>query len=499
MSDPPPALFATTRSRLEAVIDTAVDGVILIDGEGRIRMYNPACEKLFGYAREEVMGENVRMLMPEPYRGEHDGYLEAYRRTGEAKIIGIGREVTGRRKDGTEFPMELSVGEAGEGDERVFVGIIRDITARKNAEQALRDSEGKLRAVIDTAVDGVIIIDAVGDIEMFNPACRRLFGYQPEEVIGRNVKMLMPDPYRSEHDGYLEAYRRTGEAKIIGIGREVTARRKNGTEFPMELSVAEAREGDEQIFVGIIRDITERKKAERELAESAHELEAFAYSVAHDLKAPLRAISGFSDALAEDYESVLDDAGREFLGHISTGAVRMGQLIDDLLGYSRLGRGGIAFRVLSLAGVVNLVRENLAAEIAASGAEILVEGDLPKVEAQQEIMMQIMQNLIGNALKFVAQGTTPRVTIRGGERDGHCTIEVTDNGIGMKPEYLSRIFEIFQRLHLVEDYPGTGIGLAIVKKGVQIHHGTIDVVSAPGDGTTFKLSFPARQPREDEE
>jgi two-component system sensor kinase FixL len=499
MSDQPPALFATTRSRLEAVIDTAVDGVILIDGDGRIRMYNPACEKLFGYTREEVMDENVRLLMPEPYRGEHDGYLEAYRRTGEARIIGIGREVTGRRKDGTEFPMELSVGEASEGDERVFVGIIRDITARKTAEQALRDSEAKLRAVIDTAVDGVIIIDAVGDIEMFNPACRRLFGYEPEEVIGRNVKILMPDPYRSEHDGYLEAYRRTGEAKIIGIGREVTARRKNGTEFPMELSVAEAREGDEQIFVGIIRDITERKKAERELAESAQELEAFAYSVAHDLKAPLRAISGFSDALAEDYESVLDDAGREFLGHISTGAVRMGQLIDDLLQYSRLGRGALTFRVLSIAEIVDLVRETLVAEIAASGAEIVVEGDLPALEAQEEIMLQVMQNLIGNALKFVVQGTAPRVTIRGGERDGRCTLEVADNGIGMKPEYLSRIFEIFQRLHLVEEYPGTGIGLAIVKKGVQIHHGTIDVVSAPGDGTTFKLSFPARQPREDEE
>lgn len=498
MSDSPKTLFPSTRSRLEAVIETAVDGVILIDGEGCIRMYNPACEKLFGYARDEVMGRNVKMLMPEPYRSEHDGYLEAYHRTGEARIIGIGREVTGRRKDGTEFPIELSVGEASEGDDRVFVGIIRDITARKTAEQALRDSEAKLRAVIDTAVDGVIIIDASGDIELFNPACRRLFGYEPDEVIGRNVKMLMPEPYRSEHDGYLEAYRRTGEAKIIGIGREVIARRKNGTEFPMELSVAEAREGNEQIFVGIIRDITERKKAERALAESAHEFESFAYSVAHDLKSPLRAISGFSDALAEDYEGVLDEAGKEFLSHISTGAVRMGQLIDDLLEYSRLGRDAVTFRVLPMGEIVDLVRENLAAEIDASGAAIVVEGELPELEIQQEIMLQIMQNLVGNAMKFVAEGTTPRVTIRGGRQNGRCTVEVADNGIGMEPEYLARIFDIFQRLHLVEEYPGTGIGLAIVKKGVQIHHGMIDVVSAPGDGTTFRLSFPARQPREDE-
>lgn len=493
------SVTADVQSRLQAVIDTAVDGMIIIDAVGHILMYNPACEQLFGYTREEVLGENVKILMPSPYREEHDRYIEAYKATGDAKIIGIGREVLGRRKDGTVFPMELSVGETGSGEDRVFIGIIRDITARKKSEEDLRDSEGRLRAVIDTAVDGVIIIDSSGNVEMFNPACRRLFGYSPEEVIGQNVKMLMPPYYRDEHDGYIQEYRETGVAKVIGIGREAVGMRKDGTEFPMELSVGEARKGGEQIFVGIIRDISERKRAENALAESVKEMEAFAYSVAHDLKAPLRAINGFSEALAEDYADVLDETGREFLRHITTGATRMGRLIDDLLEYSRMGRGEPRMRPVPLAEIVERVKESLIAEILGKNAEIRVEGDLPVIEAHAETLVQVVQNIVGNALKFVADGVTPRVVIRGGQNGRYGTIAIADNGIGMERKYLTRIFDIFHRLHVSEDYPGTGIGLAIVKKGVQMHHGRVAVDSEPDKGTTFTLEFPIWQPREADE
>ena len=258
-----------------AILDAAVDGVITIDANGLVETFNHAAEAIFGYGASEVIGRNVKMLMPEPYHSDHDGYLAAYKATGRPKIIGIGREVTGRRKDGSTFPMDLAVGEGRDGGRRLFAGIVRDITARKQAEQQLRDSEANMRdseartrAILDTAADGIITIDTDGTVLTVNPASERIFGYSAAEMVGRNVKVLMPEPYQSAHDGYLAAYRATGQRKIIGIGREVEGRRKNGSTFPLELSVGEAVFGNSRIFTGVVRDITARRKAEEDLRQS---------------------------------------------------------------------------------------------------------------------------------------------------------------------------------------------------------------------------------------
>jgi PAS domain S-box-containing protein len=296
---PPPAEDAAS---LRALIDTMVDGVVIIDGAGLVRVFNRACERLFGYEQGEVVGQNVSMLMPDPYRREHDAYLEAYRRTGRRKIIGLGREVLGLRKDGSAFPMELSVGETRLPSGNAYVGVIRDITERKEAERRLRDGEARLRAVIDTVVDGVVMIDANGTIQLFNPASEWLFGYRAREVLGKNVSILMPPPYRSEHDSYLAHYRRTGERRIIGVGREVLGLRKDGKVFPMELSVGEMVQSGEQVFVGVIRDISERKHAEEQqnlLAELDHRAKntiALAQAIARQTRA----------ATVEEYARVLD-------------------------------------------------------------------------------------------------------------------------------------------------------------------------------------------------
>jgi len=215
-------------SLYRAIVDTAVDAIVVIDRDGAIRSVNNATERLFGYAVEELIGNNVKMLMPEPYAGEHDTYLANYLGTGHKKIIGIGREVVGRRKNGSVFPMDLSVGEARDGAEPIFVGIIRDITDRKAAELAQRESELRVRSILDTVPDAIVVIDAQGMIQSFSPAAERLFGYDRQEVAGRNVNILMPTPYREAHDGYLDRYIRTGERRIIGIGRVVVGSRKNG-------------------------------------------------------------------------------------------------------------------------------------------------------------------------------------------------------------------------------------------------------------------------------
>ncbi|OUS19266.1 hypothetical protein A9R01_18660, partial ['Osedax' symbiont bacterium Rs2_46_30_T18] len=254
--------------KTQTLISSALDPIITITAKGIIESVNPAFTKMFLYDPEEVVGQNIKMLMPEPYHSEHDGYLDNYKRTGDKQIIGKGREVIALRKDGSTFPIHLSVSEYLVGTEKLFTGIVRDLSAQKEAERLQATSEQKTRAMIISALDPIITIAAKGIIESVNPAFTKMFLYEPEEVVGKNIKMLMPEPYHSEHDEYLDNYKRTGNKKIIGKGREVTALRKDGSTFPIHLSVSEYLIGDTKLFTGIVRDLTAQKEAERLLEVS---------------------------------------------------------------------------------------------------------------------------------------------------------------------------------------------------------------------------------------
>ena len=231
------------RARIQAILDAAVDAIITIDEHGIVESANPAVERLFGYPPADLIGRNISILMPSPHRERHDEYIARYLRTGEARVIGIGRELEGLRRDGTTFPLELALSEVRGGARRRFTGIIRDITARKQAEEALRESQARIQAILDTAVDAIITIDEHGIVESANPAVERLFGYPPADLIGRNVSILMPSPHRERHDEYIARYLRTGEARVIGIGRELEGLRRDGTTFPLELALSEVRGG----------------------------------------------------------------------------------------------------------------------------------------------------------------------------------------------------------------------------------------------------------------
>lgn len=244
----------------DAIVQSAVDAIIAIDQQGLICLFSPSAEKLFGYTAAECVGQNIRMLMPEPFHSEHDSYLANYVKHGlAAKIIGSGRNVQGKRKDNSVFPMHLSVGEAKAGTNRYFVGICHDLTAYEASVKAHLSLRSMQDALLEAAVDGIISIDEWGMVQSFNRGAEQLFGYKKHEVIGQNVSMLMTAAHGSQHDSYLQNYKGGGKAKIIGIGRDVQAQRKDGSVFPMHLSVGESRTEHGRLFVGVCHDLSEFK------------------------------------------------------------------------------------------------------------------------------------------------------------------------------------------------------------------------------------------------
>jgi PAS domain S-box-containing protein len=491
---------STEAKWLSAVVETAVDGVILIDARGRVLMFNSACERLFKYQAREVIGQNVKMLMPGPYREEHDGYIDNFSRTGERKIIGIGREALGQRKDGTTFPMDLSVGEAKQEEGSIFVGIIHDLTERERIERALRESNARLKAVVDTAVDGVILIDARGCILEFNPACEKLFEYRADEVIRQNVKILMPSPYRVEHDGYIGNFLKTGERKIIGIGREVLGERKDGSTFPMGLAVGEARQDGESIFVGIIHDLTERKRTE-ELLVQAQKMEMVGQlsgGIAHDFNNLLTVIIGNAEFLGErlkarrDLQQLADDIG--------IAGDRGAELTQRLLAFGRrqiLRPVEIDCNAL-LGSMQKLLQRTLRQDI-----EIKAEFD-PEVSftyADAAQLESAVLNLAVNAQDAMPSGG--RLTISTGNASlddrykslhpevmpgEYVLIAITDDGQGMPKEVIERAFEPFYTTKEVGK--GSGLGLSMVYGFVKQSNGHVAIYSEPDLGTTVRIYLP---------
>lgn len=485
---------------LRSVVDHVIDGIITIDEKGRVQSYNRAAEKIFGYAAGEVIGRNVNLLMPEPYHSEHDGYLSNYMRSGVAKIIGIGREVVGRRKDGTTFPMDLAVSEFFVESRRFFTGIVRDITERKRAEQELRDAEARIRSVVDHVVDGIITIDEEGSVASFNPAAEKLFGYEATDVIGRNVRMLMPEPYHSEHDSYLQNYLATGIAKIIGIGREVIGRKRNGSTFPMELAVSEFHLGKQRFFTGIVRDITERKRLENELRQRLTELaqadqqkNQFLAMLAHELRNPLAPMRNAAHLLKlPGLDSQAQRQSREIIERQLEHLVR---LVDDLLDISRIIRGTIELRrvPMEITAAITRAVETAQPVIDARGHELIVSVPPSPVWISGDVirLSQVVANLLTNAAKYTDEAS--RIVLSVERESDAVVVGVRDEGMGISPETLPHVFDLFVQgdRSLARSQGGLGIGLTLVKRLVEMHDGTVSAASpGPGLGSEFTVRLP---------
>ncbi|PDT10808.1 PAS domain-containing sensor histidine kinase [Rhizobium sp. M1] len=365
-------------------------------------------------------------------------------------------------------------------------------------------------ALVRSTPDAVIVIDARGTIKSFNPAAESMFGYSPQETIGRNIKMLMPEPYHSEHDGYLTHYRQTGEERIIGTTRMVSGRRKNGIVFPIDVSISVVVSGQTKTFVGIVRDISERARQEErmkttlaqleaytaELERSNHDLDEFAYIASHDLKEPLRGLHNHSRFLLEDYEDKLDDDGVRRLNRLVRLSQRMEKLVNDLLYFSRLGRQQLAVKRADIGLIVKDVVATMELLLEERHAKVVIDGRLPDVVCDAPRLTEVFRNLITNAIKYNDK-SAPLVSIGYLERyvgqDGTVARNVffvRDNGKGIPQEFHEDIFRIFKRLEKSQDSDdGTGAGLTFVRKIIARHNGDIWLESEVGAGTTFYFTL----------
>jgi PAS domain S-box-containing protein len=409
------------------------------------------------------------------------------------------------------------------------------VLAHQQTALGLRDSEARTHAILQTAVDGIITIDDRGIVESFNPAAERLFGYTADEVIGQNISMLMPSPYREEHDSYLARYLQTGEPHIIGVGREAQARRRDGTTFPVALAVSEVQLAGRRLFTGIIHDLTARVQAEQALRRAHDELEVrvqertaeltaaneeikrFAYIVSHDLRAPLINLKGFASELRgtcdvlqvalttallhleapqrADISHILGQDIPEALGFIETSVSRMDHLIRAILHLSRLGRRDLHFEPLDMWTLVQGTVQTLAHQIAQRHVHVTVE-PLPTVLADRTAMEQIMGNLLANAVAYLDPDRPGEIVVTGERRPDVTVLQVRDNGRGIAAADIPKVFEPFRRVGK-QDVPGEGMGLAYVQMLVRRHGGDIRCHSTLGIGTTFTFTI-ARQLTEGE-
>ena len=497
----------TSRGRFRSLFEMSRDGIVFVDLEGHIEEMNQAYLDLVGYDRDEISTHTYQDLTPEKWRA------------GEAEIIetqvmrrGFSDEYEKEyvRKDGSIAPISLRTILVRDLDGRPvrFMGIVRDITELKEKEEALRASEKRYRSLFDLSHDGVVFVGLDGPVEEANDAYLDMLGYELAELIGVTYQQLTPVRWA------------TMEAEIVDkqlMSRGYTDEyekeyiRKNGSVFPIAVRSILVRDeaGTPVRIMGIVRDITEQKQAKealerhaRDLARSNEELEQFAYVASHDLQEPLRKIRAFGALLAEEKRESVDEEGRQYIDFMTDAAARMQTLVSDILALSRVTTAAQPFEDLSLSEVFDTVLSDLSVSLEESDGQVDV-AEAPTIEADRTQMDQLFRNLIGNALKFRKPGVAPRVTVRmAAEAEplaavpgpAH-TVVVSDNGIGFEPSQGSKLFQPFKRLHARHQYEGAGIGLAICEKIVLRHHGQITATGTPGEGATFTVTLPRRQPR----
>jgi PAS domain S-box-containing protein len=491
-------------ARYRAIFENPVLGIRIssVPGAGKIVEANRVYQAMLGYSAEELR-ERTLFELTHPEDVPHQRELFAELAAGTRSSYSFEKRFL--RKDGsvfwgrlTAYPLHDEQGQA------VFhIGFVEDITESREAQKALRQSTERLQAVLNAAVDGIVLIDTRGRIQSVNPSVQKMFGYTPEELVGENVKILMPAPWREEHDGYLTRYLATGEARIIGIGRQVEGRRRDGSTFPLDLAVSEVRHGDEVFFLGTLRDISERVRLEAEIRQ-AQKMEAIgrlAGGVAHDFNTLLGTIRGYSEILLGALPR--DVPLHRHAEEIHRAALRGAQLTRQLLAFSR--RQEIQARVIDLGKLLEDL-EVMLDRLIGEDVQLVrqVKPHLGQVWGDPGELHQVFLNLVVNACDAMPSGGSlslslqdlvaeEEISVEGGRLPPgpYVVLQVADTGHGMDEEVRKRIFEPF--FTTKELGKGTGLGLSTVHAIVRRSRGGIAVASRPGQGTTFQIYLPCAQ------
>ncbi len=631
------AALRESEARKTAMLETSLDAIVSIDHKGIVREWNSAAERIFGYRREQSLGHRLEsLIVPSDTTEKYLPGLSDYLMTGVGSLIGRPFEVVAKRSNGEEFPIELALTQIPSSEPPFFTAFIRDITDRKNAEEALRRSEARKAAVLETALDAIVSVDQQGKVIEWNPAAERIFGYSRELALGRDMsELIIPASNHELHRKGLARFLQTGRGRLLGHRIEVMAMRANGAEFPVELTITKIPGDGPLVFTSFIRDITERRRTEEALRKSEerfrllvegvedyaiymldthgrittwnagaeriegyraqeiigrrfhrfytpedverkkpdqalavataegrfhderwqvrkdgthywasfvitalrddkgkltgfstiarditkrkhtedeihrlnaelerrvqertselqaayHEMEAFSYSISHDLRAPLIHIAGFAEMLKSDLGSRLDDKSRRHLETICESTENMGRMIADLLTFSRIGRAEMHKVRFNLGDTVKDVRRDLQAQTASRKITWIVP-DLPEVYGDPFLLRQALFNLLSNAVKFTRQRPEARIEIAVETTEKEHIFAVRDNGAGFDMKYVAKLFGVFQRLHPVSEFEGTGIGLANVRRIIQRHGGRTWAEGSVDGGATFFFSLP---------
>jgi PAS domain S-box-containing protein len=500
-------LNADLHRQFSAIIEHSDDAILSKNLEGIILTWNRGAEKIFGYTAAEVIGQPVSILMPEEYKNEAPDILARIRRGETVDHY----ETVRRRKDGSRVNISLTVSPIKDSLGNIVGAskIARDITRHKSAEEL----QLHFSAIVESSDDAILSKDLQGTVRSWNRAAEKIFGYTAPEIIGRSVTTLIPAGQLNEETEILSRIRRGEKVEHY----ETVRQRKDGSLVNISLTVSPIKNSQGRVIGAskIARDITPQKKAEQAVQKTREELarlneelerrvqqrteslnlalaqmEEFSYSVSHDLRSPARAMQAYATALFDDYGDRLDDVGRDYLQRIIRSSTRMDRLILDVLVYSRIAQSEMPMNTVCLDALLpDIIQEYQ--ELQPSKARIILHSPLHTVMAHESSLSQALSNVLINAVKFVAPGVFPEVNLRSECKGNRVRLRIMDNGIGIKPEFQSRLFGMFERANQDLPYEGTGIGLAIVRKAVEKMGGSVGVESDGKNGTSVWIDLAA--------
>jgi len=489
------------QEKFRNLLEAAPDAIVIVDGNGLIQIVNAQTEKFFGYAREEVLGQPVEVLVPEGFSSLHADHRNHYLESPASRPMSVGLQLHGRRKDGTEFPVEISLSPLETEGGTLISSAIRDVTDRRLADQALRESEERLKLTLESGRVGIWELDLATDTSVRSARHDEIFGY-PTPVAEWGAKIFMTHVLPEDLESVKASFDAAYSTDILSMECRIKWPDESVHWISAQGRLYRDNHGKPARMRGVVTDVTARKQAEEvleqsrmelarsnsELAAVNRELESFSYSVSHDLRAPLRHIAGFAQILKDDHGQDLSKEILRLLDRILHSTDHMGRLVDDLLNLARIGRQALTLRKVRLDDVVRQAMADLPEEAQNRNIEWRIE-PLPEMVCDKGLLKLVFSNLLANAVKFTRKRELALIEIGVNETGGKTEIFVRDNGAGFDPKYADKLFGAFQRLHRQEDFEGTGIGLATVQRIIHRHAGIIRAESKPDHGTTFYFTL----------